>query len=469
MSISADTSAAPGPASAPPRPHATKGDLTKGDIRAHLIRLSWPMIWGIGAIISFQLVDMYFIGLLGTEALAAVSFTFPVTMAIFSVIMGFGIAMSSVVSRLIGSGDRDTVQRVTTHGLLLVFLIGLGLAGLGLIFMTPLFTALGVPPELMPMVREYMTWWFAGAVFITMPLVGNAAIRAGGDTMTPALIMTLAAVMNAVLDPILIFGLFGAPRLELEGAAIATVIANGLAMIAGLSILYGREKLICTNYLKRCGAFGDSAKRLLFIALPAGLTNAIQPLVNAFIIALLAQSGPAAVAAYGVVSRVEAFVFIVIMGVAVGMGPIIGQNWGAQHYSRVNETLRLAIRFAVAWSLLVAGTLILFAEHIATFFSDDPNVIAVAMLFFWIVPITYMFSNLVNGWASAFNAMGMPQRSFIMIVVKMLCLMLPAVYLGFMLQGIFGLFAAIAVVNILAGVIFHFWCRHTCQKILQEN
>lgn len=167
----------------PPLPYANKGDLTTGPVGRHLVRLSVPMIWGILAIISFQLVDTYYISLLGTEALAAISFTFPLNYAIFSVTMGFGIAMSSVLSRLIGSGNKEDVKRITTHGLLLVFMIGLAVTLLGMAFHDPLFRAMGAHDDILPLVRDYMMTWFAGAVFITLPLVGNSAIRAGGGQL----------------------------------------------------------------------------------------------------------------------------------------------------------------------------------------------------------------------------------------------------------------------------------------------
>ncbi|MEM6780758.1 MAG: MATE family efflux transporter [Pseudomonadota bacterium] len=444
-----------------------KGDLTQGDLSRHLIRLSLPMTWGIGAIVSFQLVDMYYISQLPrTDHLAAISFTFPVTFALFSIIMGFGIAMSSVVSRLIGAGDDDLVKRVTTHGLILVFGLVGTLATLGYFLQDALFKPMVAKEDhavILPLIRDYMSIWFAGAVFVSMPLVGNAAIRAGGDTFIPAMIMTIVAVMNVILDPILIFGLFGFPRMELEGAALATVISNAVAMFAGLYVLGVRNKMLCAWNAMHFSKFWDSSKRLLFIALPAGLANSIQPLVNALIISLLAGYGTEAVAAYGIVTRIEAFAFIILMGVAVGMAPIIGQNFGAGNFDRIKTTLKLAIGFSVIWSLFIAVILGSFAKPISQLFENDPKIIEYTTLFFWIVPITYMFSNLIRGWASAFNAMGKPQRSVMMIIGEMVILMIPAIYIGNHLGGVMGIFIAMAIVNVLAGTIFHLWSWNSCR------
>lgn len=440
----------------------TRVDLKTGSIRKHLVRLTIPMIWGIAAIVSFQLVDTYYVSLLGTTPLAAMTFTFPVTFFVFSIIMGFGIAMSSVISRLIGEGREDDVKRVTTHGLFLVFTIGCVLAVIGYVFRDAIFAAMGADAEMRPLIHDYMTIWFFGAPFMATPFAGNSAIRAGGSTLAPAVIMVGVALLNAALAPLLVFGLFGLPRLELQGAAIATVISNMVAMAAGLYILGARKKMLLPLRQLEWPKMGDSCRRLLFIALPVGVTSAVGPVVNMIITAMLANYGTEAVAAFGIASRVEAFAFVILMALAVGMSPIIGQNYGARNFDRVQETLRNAIGFSVIWCIAIGGLLMLFAQPVAAAFSKDPVVIYYTTLSFLIIAPSYMFSSLVNGWSSAFNAMGRPQISFAMTVIKMLLLMIPCVLIGAKISGPQGIFAAIALVNIVTGFAFHLWSRRLC-------
>jgi len=441
--------------------YANKGDLTTGSIKDHLVRLSVPMIWGIAAIISFQLVNTYYISLLGTEKLAAITFTFPVTYIMFAIFMGFGIGMSSVVSRLIGEKRTEDIRRVTTHGLAMVVIASLIFSALGLALMNPLFRAMGADQAAMGLIDDYMNIYFIGTLFICLPIVGNAAIRAGGDTTVPAVIMCTAALTNAIIDPFLIFGLFGLPRLELQGAAISTVFSNACAMLAGLYVLKSRD-MISSHYLRDLSALGDSAKRLLFIAIPAGLTSALPAIVNSVLIYILSQESEAAVAAFGVVSRVEAFAFIIMMALAIGMGPIIGQNWGANRYDRVQETLRHALMFCVFWSVLVALILGMFARPVAEIFSSDPAVQTITVLYFLIVPLTYPFANIVSGWGSAFNAMGKPQYSSGMLLLKLIIILIPAALIGYDLYKVPGVFAAIAIVNVVTGIAFHWFGWRTC-------
>ena len=442
-------------------PRNPKGDLTSNDIRSHLIRLSVPMIWGIAAIISFQLVDTYFISKLGKTELAAISFTFPVTYFLFSFTMGFGIAMSSVASRLIGQGRINDVRRVTTHGLLLGSIVAVIVTFLGMLLHDSVFLSLGASPEMTAIIREYMMIWFAGNAFFTIPLIGNSSIRATGDTFSPALVMCLAAGINVALDPLLIFGGFGIPAMGMKGAALSTVFGNACALIACIYILGSHKKLLLPLSDLRLEKFKDSLRRLLVIALPVGVTNGISPLVGSAIVAFLAMQGESAVAAYGVATRVEAFAFVILMALAIGMAPIVGQNWGANKPMRVLETIRLVISFNILWSPFIAVLLALSSYKIASLFSTDPEIIRLTVLFFWIVPVSYLFSNLVNGWCSVFNAIGKPQRSLTMIVLKMLVLTLPCVWLGGRLLGTYGIFLAIAAVNTASGLAFHLWSWHT--------
>jgi len=434
--------------------YADKGTLTQGSIRGHLVRLTIPMTWGILAMISFQLVNIFYISFLGTEKLTAISFTFPVTYAVFSLNLGFSIATSSVLSRQLGSGNKARARRITTHALILSLINGLICAVIGCALITPIFTAMGAPDDMIPLIRDYMLIWFAGSMLINTPLICNAALRAGGDSLTPAFIMLGAAGLNMVVDPILIFGLFGFPRLELQGAAISTVISNGTALAVALYIIAVRRKMLSRNR-RPLRLFADSLKRLLFIALPAGFTGMVLPLSNAIIIALLAGISTEAVAAFGIVSRVEAFAFIIIMALATGMAPIIGQNWGAESYDRVRLTLKEALRFAVLWSAFIAVILAAFATPIASIFSQDTEIVQIAALYFLIVPISAVCGNLAQGWASAFNAIGKPQRAVVMIVTRLLVLNIPLAWLGAHYFGIIGIFGALALTNIISGLAFH--------------
>ncbi|MCE7886639.1 MAG: MATE family efflux transporter [Alphaproteobacteria bacterium PRO2] len=439
--------------SAKPLPYSHKGDLTTGPVQGHLVRMSMPMVWSILAVIGVQLTNTYFISRLGTLELAAISFTFPVTMVISHLVFGLNIALSSVIARLIGEKRFDDVRRVTLHGTLFGVTVAFIVALITYAALEPLFRMLGADETLMPMIRDYMPLWLLASVILAVPVNGNSAMRAAGDTVTPATIMISMALLNFILDPILIYGWFGVPALGIRGAAISTAIAYTYALVFGLYAIIYKKRMISTDSL-HLDLLRDSLRRLIFIAIPAGIANIIQPATAAVITALLAIQGHEAVAAYGVATRVEALAMLVVIALALGMAPIVGQNWGAGIYNRVHEAINIAIRFNFIWSFFIAVLFGLFAGHIAAAFSDDPVVIHQATLFFWIVPFSYGFGNLVFGWSSAFNAMGLPQRAFFMILVKS-AITIPAAWAGGHFYGAAGIFWAIALTNLVTGLGSH--------------
>ncbi len=448
-----------------PLPYAHRGNLTEGSVRGHLIRMTVPMIWGLFAVIAVQLVDTYFISLLGdTNTLAGFSFTFPVTMIISHFVFGLNIALSSVASRLLGQKLLKDTKRIVLHSMIMALGLSGSIALITYIFMEPIFTALGATEITYPVVAEYMPIWLISSVILTIAVNANSAMRANGDTLIPALVMTVMAAMNAILDPFLIFGHFGMPALGVQGAAIATLTAQIITSVVAAYILVFKKDMVATDGL-HLNLFKDSMKRLLVIAIPAGLGNIIMPATGAVIITLIAKYGPEAVAAYGIVSRIEAFSLLLVIALSMGMAPIVGQNWGAKNFGRVHSAIRQAITANFIWSMSVAAILGLAAHQIAGAFSDDAQVILYSKQFFWIVPVSYAFGNLVFGWASAFNAMGMPQKAFVMIAVKAIVMIIPAVYIGGYFYGVTGIFCAIASVNVSAGLFFHFISKRACRQI----
>ncbi len=211
----------------------TSARLIDGPVSETLRRMTIPMIIAIFAMIAFNLTDTYFVSRLGTTPLAAMSFTFPLVFIINTITLGIGSGGGAVIARAIGAGDTDRVRRLTTDLLTLSLLLVAVMVTIGLLTIKPVFTLLGATEETLPLIRQYIAIWYSGVIFVVIPMVGNAAIRATGDTKTPSNIMLFAFGVNLVLDPLLIFGIGPFPRLELAGAAIATDVAR--AQTKGLS------------------------------------------------------------------------------------------------------------------------------------------------------------------------------------------------------------------------------------------
>lgn len=436
---------------------AHRVELLTGPIGPAIRRLAVPMALGIVFILAIDLADTYFVGLLGTAELAAMSFTFPVISLAVSTVMGISIGATSALSREIGAGDEQAVRRLATHAMLLAVLIVLLVSGLGLLTQDYVFVALGATPELLPLLDAFMTIWYLGAVFLVVPMIGMGAIRATGDGSTPMYIMMAAAVVNVILAPIMIFGWGPVTGMGLRGAAIATVIARSTTLVLSLVVL--RRKDLLDLHVPTPSELLRSWTRILSVGLPAAITNALAPVATAVMTWLVARHGTEAVAAYGVGSRVEGLLLIVPMALGAALTPFIGQNFGAHKEDRVARGIIVSRNFAVAWGLGAWVVLALGGSGLADVFTDDPRVAELVHTYLWIVPLSYAASGLVSVASAAFNAVDKAVRSTLLSALRSLGLAIPLAALGSALWGLPGVFLGITAATVLTAALAYLWMR----------
>ncbi|TDW56254.1 putative MATE family efflux protein [Oceanimonas baumannii] len=426
--------------------------LLTAPIGPKLARMTGPMALGIVAILAFNLVDTFFIGLLGTEPLAAVTFTFPVTFVVTSLAMGLGAGLSASLGQALGAGQHGQAARFTSNSLLLSLLLIAGLSGLGLASMDILFALLGAGPELIPLIKDYMVVWYAASPMLIVPMVCNAAIRATGDTKTPGLVMLVAGLVNGVLDPLLIFGLGPFPALGIRGAAISSALSWLMAMVVALYLLQHREQLLSWQP----PAFRQMLahwRQLLHVAIPASFTSVLNPVATALLMLLLADFGNETVAAYGAASRIEAVVLIVMMALSSVLAPFISQNTGAGQHERSRHGLLLAMRFALIFQLVVFMVLWLLAPRIAEWFTDSPDVSALLQQYLRLVPLSYGLQGCFMLLGAALNGLRVSVISLMLNGLRLFGLLLPLAWLGAGMAGAEGIFTGILLANLLAGTL----------------
>ena len=430
-------------------------DLLNSPVAPTIIRLAAPMTLGILAIHLFNVVDTFWVSRLGTEALTAMAFTFPVTLVVHSVAMGLGLGATAVIARAIGGGDQDRVKRLTTDLLLLASAIAIVIIGVGLMAIEPLFLALGARISLIPLIREYIEPWYWGSGFLTLAVAGNSAIRAAGDTLRPGLIMTFAGIMNVVLDPLLIFGLGPIPGFGLAGAAIATAITYGAALLATMSLLIWRERLVSFvgfTVSELCRSW----RAVMTLAVPATGTNMLFPLHAGLLTRIVSMHGESAVAAWGVGTRVEALSMVVCGALASGMVSFVGQNAGAQKWQRIRHSLLLVIKWVCMWGILCAILLGFQGDFIGSIFDDSTAVTDAARGYFVIIPLSYAPLAIGIVIATTFNALHLPWHAAGIVAVRFMVLSVPLAYLGSALFGLYGIFIAVAIANVVNGGFA--WC-----------
>ncbi|NOH56106.1 MATE family efflux transporter [Vibrio coralliilyticus] len=423
------------------------------------------MTFGMVAILMFNLVDTFFISLLGTEALAAISYTFPVTFAVNCITMGIGVGLSANIGRLLGQGQSEDAARFSSHGLVLAVTLVALASGLGYFTIEPLFLALGAEQELLPLINQYMHIWYLTIPLLVVPMAGNSAIRATGDTKTPAKIMMLAGLINGVLDPLLIFGYGPFPELGIQGAAIASALSWFGALIGSLYVLVKREKLLALPHFKTLWA---DWRQILKIGTPAALSNAMNPLSGAILMMLLSSHGTAAVAAYGAAQRVESILIIVLMSLTSTLTPFIAQNVGANNPQRSFAGLFLSMRFSLLFQFGIFVMMVPLSIPLAALFSQEQEVKDLLWHYLLVVPFSYGFQGIIMMLVSGLNALHEPLKAFQWSFMRLFIFTLPCAWIGSYLYNIEGLFIGIALGNILGGVLGYLYALRVRRQFLAE-
>jgi putative MATE family efflux protein len=411
------------------------------------------------AIISMMLlgvVDSYFVSLLGTRELAAVSFTLPVTFTVISVGLGIGMSLGALVSRLIGAGHHLSAARLITDTQLFTLLVGLLLMAIGLLLVESIFILLGATTEVMPDIQDYMYVWLFGAPFLMLILVANNAFRAIGNVKASAWLSALLAISNAILDPLLIFGIGPFPEMGVAGAALATVVSGIIVCAVSFLTLWLKERLLEFKWLGLSVVLANW-RALLKIAIPAVGANIMTPFSAAALTAIVAQSGAEAVAGFGVGTRIESVALICVFSLSSTLPMFIGQNIGAGKPERAYAALMKGLRFSLIFQAVVYLLLLFGSNLIAETFSSDERVIEVIRTFLWILPLTYGAQGVVILVMVSLNVLRRPQLALLTSLIRLLVLYVPLAFIGFMAADVTGLFVGAALANIIAaGVAFKF-------------
>jgi len=425
--------------------------LTQGPIHTILLRMTWPMLLAMVSMMLFNIVDTWFVARLGAPQVAALSFTFPVVILLNHLALGLGTGLSSAVSRAIGRQDKDRVRRLTSSALLFTTLLVLLIMPLGILTLDPLFKLMGAGEELLPYIREYMSIWYLGTPLVVIPMVGNSAIRATGDTKTPGFIMIVAAISNVILDPLFIFGYGLFPAMGIQGAAIATVISRGITLVVSLWILIQRESMI-TKQLGGWKGFRTDVSHVLYLGIPVAVSRMIIPVAVAILTRLISHHGTHAIAAYGIATRIEFVLAAVMIALSSVIGPFTGQNLGAGEFIRINKALKISWIFCLLYGLFSVLLLQLSASFWVRLFSADIGIMSYASEYLHIASLGFAFLGIQAVSATSLNALQKPIHSGVLSVIHMFVFTLPLAWLGDHLYGLTGIWSGVAIGAFLGAI-----------------
>ncbi len=429
-------------------------DLTEGSIVQHVRRLAMAMGWGIVAMNIVQFTDMWFISRLGHDELTAISFTLPVTVFLFFMILAMSSGMTSAVARASGASKIEHTARTVTVGLIGSFVMGAVMMIVAYAIKDYVFRAMGAPDAMMPLIDSFMNTWLLCIPFMCVTIVSNAGARGSGEAGLPALVMIQLAVTNLIFDPVFIFVF----HMGMRGAATATLLAYIFAMASALWIAVHKLHLLKIKTLRNIHKTKKALATWWHVTGPVSIAYAIEPFSTGILTASVAKIGLSAVAAYGVAMRVEGLALIVLMALWGAVTPLAGQNWAAGKRERVRHTIDVASQINSVFCLVFACVMWFFAKTVAAWFSSDAQTVQLASIYLAIVPVSYVGFGASGLIGSALNGIGRAHWYLVANSARILTLLALAVY-GAANFGFYGFAIGVGASNLLSGFAIALWSR----------
>lgn len=417
----------------------------------------------IASLISaiYNIVDTAFIGMLNdTLAMAAVSVVFPLFILINAVGQLIGVGASSYIARLLGAKDKDSADEVASTAIIASIGIGVIFTILTLVFLEPMLRMLGATENVMPYAIEYAKPIAIGASLpIMMPTLANI-IRSEGNTKLSATAVALGAIINIVLDPILMFNL----DMGVVGASVATVFSQFISVVLLLSY-YLTKKSYLKLEIKKFRFSKKIYSEIVSVGTATFLTQALISISMGLLNVASKPYGDELIASFGISLKLSALVMFVVIGYNQGFQPIASYNYGAGNYEKLREAIKISIKRTTIFATLATLFLMVFAPYAIELFSNDPAVIDIGAKTLRYTLLLYPFLGFTQLYAVLYQSLGMPKEALIIGTARQGIFFLPAIIILPKLMGMDGVLLTQAVADLFTIVLTAFYANKTNKEL----
>ncbi|WP_276254679.1 MATE family efflux transporter [Halomontanus rarus] len=454
-------------------------DLTSGGIAKPLLYLSFPIVVTNLFQTAYNLADTFWLGQYSTNALAAISFAFPMVFLLISLAIGLSVAGSVLVAQHVGAEQFRKAEYAASQTVAFSVILSLLVGAVGYVFAGELVALLGADPEYAPQAVSYMEVFSTGLVFVFGFAMFIALMRGYGDTITPMVVMFGSVVLNIALDPLLIFGFQDNPLfawLSLQGleatlydatgfggsgivgAAIATIASRAAAFGVGLWIMFRGTQGVRIR-LGQMVPDLSYARTMLDIGVPASVEMTGRAISVNLMLIIIAMFPTTIVAAYGIGTRIFSVVFLPAIAFSQGIETMTGQNIGAGKPDRAARTNDYGARFLFVILSVVGAVTVLAARPISAIFTTDPAVTDASATFLRIVAPTFGFMGIMRAYNGGFRGAGKTLIAAAIAIGVLGFVRLPVAWFGSIELGSTGLWLAFAVSNVVGAVLAYLWFK----------
>jgi len=431
-----------------------------------LLSMSLPMVAAMLVQALYNIVDSMFVAQLSENALTAVSLAFPVQNLMIAVSTGTGVGMNALISRALGEGNRERANLIANNGVFLAIFSAVAFALLAFFGSELFFRMQTDDPDIIQQGIAYIQVCSCLSIGLFLQIAFDRILQATGRTFYTMLTQGLGAILNIILDPILIFGLFGLPRMGITGAALATVLGQMAA--ATLSLWYNKKKnddIVISP--KKYGLSGMAIKKIYAIGIPSICMASIGSIMTFGMNKILISFTSTATAVFGVYFKLQSFIFMPVFGLNNGMVPIVAYNYGARNPERITRTIKLSMLYATAIMALGFLAFQFFSPQLLRIFNASDHMLEIGTTALRIISFSFLLAGFNIISSSFYQALGHGFLSLTGAVLRQLVVLLPMAVLMAKIQGLSAVWLAFPAAEIATLVFNLFFVRYIYGKELR--
>ncbi len=430
-------------------------DMTVGNIRKHIFIFSFPLLINNLLQMANLFVNRIWAGkFLGEDAIGAISISMIVLYIMFSLAIGLTIGTSTVISQYFGAKQQEKIGKTVALSFLLVFIISIIMTVVCIIFSSSILWLMDTPPKILTEARHYLIIAAIGFVFLFEQVLIGFIFRAIGDSITPLIFSGISVVVNVILDPFLMLGIYPFPRMEVEGAAVALVISQLVAFLFAMYALQKKGGLVSFRW-KNLVFEKEIIKNLLKLGLPSGIQNVVISTGIGITQVFIDRFGTAAIASFAAISVVLNIIMYLTWSFAAGVSVIAGQNMGANNIERVKETLKEGIKICMFFTVIISLVTFIAPKLYLMIFLQQGAVEAIhlGIIGSRILAVPYLFLILLLVFDSFYCGVGDNFTAMILTIVSIWGTRIPLMWLSGDYLGVNGLWIGLGLSYVCSGLI----------------
>ena len=428
-----------------------------------LITMSLPMIASMLVQALYNIVDSMFVAQLNENALTAVSLAFPIQNLMIAVAAGTGVGINALLSKSLGEKQFDTANTIARNGILLGVLSSLVFAIAGIFGSRLFFEIQTEDTQIIEYGTQYMSVITIASIGIFIQITFERLMQSTGKTIFNMITQGLGAIINIILDPILIFGWFGLPAMGVTGAAVATVIGQIIAAMLGIFFNWKYNKEINVSF-KGFRPCGKTIGNIYKIGVPSIIMQSIGSLTTFGMNNILLMFSSTAATVFGVYFKLQSFIFMPVFGLTNGMIPIVAYNYGARNKKRIYQTFKLSVVMAV--SIMAVGVVIFqtVPRTLLGLFEASDNMLAIGVPALRIISLSFVFAGFCIICSAIFQALGNGVYSMLMSFARQIVVILPVAFIFAKLIGLDAVWYSYPIAEIVAVVMSIFMLKRIMNK-----